>query len=63
MTGSHNLQTEGLVIHNLGCVYGLGLGSIHISGNIWDYFVVDGRLGGRGELGAIALIVILLTHD
>ena len=42
---------------------GLDLGSSHISGIVWDHNVVDGELGGSGEIGAIDPLVILLIHD
>ena len=54
---------EELVTRNFGCVNGFGLGSSHVSGVVWYRLVLDGRLGGRGELGAIVLLVILLIRD
>ena len=50
------------VVRNFCRVNGFGLRSIQISDVIW-YCLVVGRLGRRGELGARALLVILLVHD
>ena len=52
-----------LVIHNFCHVNGFSLGSIHVNVSFCDHPVVDGGLGGRGELGVVALLVILLVHD
>ena len=52
-----------MVIRNFGRVNGFGLGSSHVSGVVWYRLVIDGRFGGRGELGSIVLLVILLILD
>ena len=52
-----------MVIRNFGCVNGFGFGLSHVSGVIWYRLVVDGMLGGCGELGVIVLLVILLIRD
>ena len=52
-----------MVIRNFGCVNGFVLGSIHVSHVVWYRLVVDSRLGGCGELGAIVLLVIHLIRD
>ena len=42
---------------------GLYLGSNHICGVVCNILVVKGRLGGRGELGAIAHLVVAIVRD
>ena len=42
---------------------GSSLGLNHICGVVWNCLIVDGRLDGRGGLGAIELLVIFLLHD
>ena len=39
------------------------LGSNHIRGVVHNRLIVDGRLGGRGGLSEIVLLVIALVHD
>ena len=53
---------EDLVIRYFGRMDGLCLGSNHICGVVWNILVVNGRLGGRGKLGNIAHLVVLLVH-
>ena len=52
-----------LVICNFGRMEGLCLGSNHIFGVVWNILVVNGRLGARGKLGAIAHLVVVLVHE
>ena len=42
---------------------GLCLGLKHIHGVVRTILVVNGRLGGCGELGTIAHFVVILVHD
>ena len=52
-----------MVICNFGCMNGLCLGSNQICGVVWNILVINGRLGGSGELGTIAHLVVVLLHD
>ena len=51
------------VIFSFGLVNVFVLRSNHISGVVRNCLIVDGRIGERGKLGAIALLVIILAHD
>ena len=42
---------------------GFSLGSNRICGVVQNRLIVDGQLGGNGELGAIAMLLVILVHD
>ena len=39
------------------------LGLDHICGVVRNCLIVDGRIGGRGKLGVIMLLVVILVHE
>ena len=42
---------------------GFSLGLYHIRGIVRDRLIVDGRLGGRGEIESIEMLVVVLVQD
>ena len=52
-----------LAIHNFGRMNGLCLGPNHICGVVRNNLVVNGRIGGRVELGVITQLLVILVHD
>ena len=50
-------------IRNFVLVNGFSLGSYHIRVVVRNRIIVDGRLGGRGEIDVIAMLLVVLVPD